>query len=161
MFSFPFLSASAKSYVEDSPDRPKFGRGTHIAVDRPGGYAHHGIYWGWGKVIHHSGWSKAFEKGPISYAPLDEFAGGGAIYVVTHENQRHWKEIVSAARQAADNANASEWQYSLTNSNCEHFATWCCTGQKHSRQVDTVTWIVFGPVGKGLLDRFVLGDENE
>ena len=159
MFFLPFLSVPVNALVQDSADRPRFPRGTHIAVNRPLGYAHHGIYWGWGKVIHHSGFSAAFDKGPISYTSLEEFAAGGAVYVIEHEDQRHWKVIVAAAREAEENADAPEWQYSLTRSNCEHFAFWCATGRKHSSQVKTVTEVLIGPVGMRLLDRFASGEE--
>jgi hypothetical protein len=107
VISLPFLSAPAKTVIDDSSDRPRFFRGTHLAVDRTF-YTHHGVYWGWGKVIHHSGFSTSFAKGPITYAPLEEFASGGQVYVVEHENPRHWKEIVTAARLAAENTNNPE-----------------------------------------------------
>ena len=110
--------------------RKKIPIGSHIKVNR-GTYAHHGIYVGRGKVIHHSGWSTGiFKKGPIAMVSLEEFLDGGDLGVVEYGRKLSKEKILANARSKLDEEN-----YSIFSNNCEHFATWCSTGTRKSAQV--------------------------
>lgn len=106
--------------------------GAHIYSTRLG-YTHHGIYVGSGKVIHHSGWSKAFEKGPIACESLKVFCDGNGYRVKRYDAPAFSPvEVVTRARLKLKGGTT---KYNLIFSNCEHFATWCITGEESSEQV--------------------------
>jgi Lecithin retinol acyltransferase len=107
--------------------------GSHIKVSRPG-YYHHGIYEGRWLVIHYAGLSSSWiKKGQVSRTSLKEFARGSEIELVVHENALSKEEIISNARSRLD-----EDDYGVFSNNCEHFATWCATGNSQSKQVQAV-----------------------
>lgn len=134
--------------IVDAEPTARYVAGTHLCSPRKGGaYTHHGIYVGGGQVIHHSGWSDERTEGKLEQVSLEEFRRGYDIAIVEHRGPKpHWSTVVSRAKRALKDPNAPEWQYSAALRNCEHFATWCVTGQKHSTQVDRVIRIVLGPV---------------
>lgn len=106
--------------------------GAHIYSSR-GVYDHHGIYVGRNRVIHHSGFTEAFVKGPIAMTSLEAFCAGGDFQVRTYEKSTFPRqEIVLRARQLLKTGGND---YHLFSNNCEHFATWCATGVHESLQV--------------------------
>lgn len=106
--------------------------GSHLYSPRFG-YDHHGIYVGLGKVIHHSGWSDAFQKGPIECTTIEKFCAGNGFKIKVYVSMVYSPpEIVMRARLRLRAGNS---KYNLLFSNCEHFATWCVTGEESSEQV--------------------------
>lgn len=106
--------------------------GDHIKVLRRRGrlrYYHHGVDVGGGYVI---------SKGPdgIVLETLDEFAGGVQPVTV-----RYWPGKKLPRELCAQNAHLLYQNppmvgaYSLWASNCEHFATFCCSFECRSEQV--------------------------
>ena len=104
--------------------------GDHIYVRRQGIlYAHHGIYAGSGKVIHFSGLEN--EKiAPLVHATfLMRFLKGGELKRRDYRCRLAPSETLRIARELLDATD-----YSLLFNNCEHFATYCATGRRQSRQ---------------------------
>lgn len=105
--------------------------GDHIRVKRSGRfYTHHGIYVGDGKVIHFTGSIREKIDPEVQETDLRRFLKGGIL------RRRDYKERLSAAEtiriareQLFDKGYSTIWN------NCEHFATYCATGRKKSRQV--------------------------
>ncbi len=113
-------------------------------------YDHHGIYVGNGEVLHYSGLSSGFSKGPISRTSLKDFMGDDPCTV-----RRHTAPLYSgdeAAKRAKDRLCLSMTEkYNVISNNCEHFANWCIEGDRASFQVENLTNVVFGSVGGGAL----------
>lgn len=107
-------------------------RGDHIKVRRYGGlYSHHGIDMGDGTVIHFSGEPCRRGDARVCRADLESFLAGGRLTVVRHRGPvRHPDDVAAAAEDGLHRQD-----YSLLRNNCEHFATWCKTGRRHSGQV--------------------------
>lgn len=90
-------------------------------------YEHHGIDCGDGTVIHYS---KRGEVPKVTQTTLAEFAGTGRVMV------KHYATCyVPDATIVRAKSRLGEQKYSLLLNNCEHFATWCKTGQSVSVQV--------------------------
>lgn len=104
-------------------------RGDHLWVRRTG-YSHHGIYCGDGTVIHFSGDPGSKKRACIFRSDLDSFSIGETIQVVEYGERFGPNETVRRAE-----SRLGESGYSLFGNNCEHFATWCCTGKHQSDQV--------------------------
>nr|WP_260433895.1 lecithin retinol acyltransferase family protein [Burkholderia sp. Bp8998] len=106
--------------------------GAHLVSDR-GGYSHHGIYVGNGRVVHYAGLCTSLHRGPIEEVTLERFAAGHAVRVVPHPYAAY------AGRAAVLRARSrlGENRYRLLTNNCEHFCTWCVEGTGHSEQVRT------------------------
>jgi hypothetical protein len=102
-----------------------FQRGDHLYVDY-GGYTHHGIYYGHGKVIHY------YDK-KIRESSLKKFANGNIdkIFVRAYSRCSDTEKVRSRAKRKL-----GDRRYNLITSNCEHFATWCKTGKWRSKQVE-------------------------
>jgi hypothetical protein len=104
--------------------------GSHIRVRRPG-YYHHGTYEGRWRVIHYAGKSSDLIKiGPIARTTLEAFADKSEIEVVEYDEALSREEIISRAK-----SRLHEDGYHILWNNCEHFATWCMTGNSESKQV--------------------------
>ena len=103
----------------------QFQRGDHLYVDY-GGFTHHGIYYGHGKVIHYLG-----DK--VCKDSLKKFARGDIdkISVKSYHQCSNVEEVRARAKRKL-----GEKKYNLLISNCEHFATWCKTGKWRSKQVE-------------------------
>lgn len=99
-------------------------QGDHIYVNL-GVIDHHGIDCGDGTVIHLSK-----KKGRISQDTLHSFARGNSIYVKRRKHSYSPEQIVQRAK-----SKLGETGYNLGLNNCEHFASWCHSGQHHSKQV--------------------------
>lgn len=107
-------------------------KGDHIKVWRMGGlYAHHGIDMGDGTVIHFAGEPLRNRGARVCRTDLPNFLQGAHPILVRHRGSvRHPDDVVAAAE-----AQLSHADYSLWRNNCEHFATYCKTGKRRSRQV--------------------------
>jgi len=107
-------------------------------------YLHHGIDLGDGTVVHarpHE-FRNPFGGGRVVRTSLAEFAEGRAVRV-RNEPPAAFSPDEIAARALA---HVDRDGYDLVIDNCEHFATWCATGRRSSRQVD----IVIGRVAAGV-----------
>ena len=110
-------------------------RGDHIYVVRKAGYSHHGIDYGDGTVIHFSGEPGAAKRDAcITRASLDDFLKGGRLKVREYGLRDDPDTTIARAESELGSTN-----YHLISNNCEHFATWCCTGKKASAQVRGAT----------------------
>jgi hypothetical protein len=108
-------------------------RGDHIKVRRYGLlYAHHGIDLGDGRIVHFGEPGKEAPQASVRITSLEDFLKGGRPLVVEYppETALDPEESVRLAL-----AEVGEMGYSLAFNNCEHFATYCKTGRKESRQV--------------------------
>lgn len=127
------LSNNAINNVID----PLFGRkidindlekGDHIEVKRFG-YSHHGISIGNGVVIHYGGPNKDMNNAMVCQITSEDFANGGELFLVQHapSSEETVKRAIACLGQKG---------YDLFENNCEHFANYCVTGKKESKQVD-------------------------
>jgi hypothetical protein len=106
--------------------------GAHLVTSR-GGYEHHGIYAGAGKVVHYAGFAAGHCRGPVVEVTLDCFAAGNAIAIRLHPCAQYMgTEAVQRAR-----SRLGENRYRLLTNNCEHFCAWCLSGESRSQQVET------------------------
>ncbi len=109
--------------------------GDRVEVNRwlagtPLRYVHHGIDMGDGTVVHarpHD-FRKPFGGGSVVRTTLAEFADGAEVRTTLEPPAAFPAEDV--ARRAAAHVGRDGY--------CEHFATWCATGQRRSRQVEAV-----------------------
>lgn len=108
--------------------------GDHIYVLRTMGYTHHGIDCGDGTVIHFSG-EPGIGKASSSIVrdTIGNFSRGSTIHVMRYRHRFDPEETLMRA-----NSRLGESNYHLLSNNCEHFATWCCTGRSASQQVSKV-----------------------
>jgi len=121
--------------------------GMHLISPRQG-YTHHGIYVGNGQVIHYSGYSHGFHRGPVSEVSVEDFSKGHGIAICRNSARFSAEEIVRRAR-----SRLAENSYQLLSNNCEHFCSWCITGRHHSEQVENLLSFpekLFGPVYRNL-----------
>jgi hypothetical protein len=95
-------------------------------------YAHHGIDLGDGRIVHFGEPGKDAAQAAIRITGMHEFLKDGRPIVVQYEPEQMLapEESVRLAL-----AGVGEKDYSLAFNNCEHFATYCKTGSKESRQV--------------------------
>jgi hypothetical protein len=99
-------------------------------------YLHHGIDMGDGTVVHArpDDPRRVFAGGRVERTSLEAFADGRPVAVANEPPAAFPPDEV--ARRAA--AHVGREGYSPAVDNCEHFATWCATGRRQSRQVDLV-----------------------
>lgn len=116
-------------------------RGDRLQVRRrlfglPLHYMHHGIDMGDGTVVHArpDDTHRLFAGGRIVQTTLDEFAQGAVVEAIAEPLAVFPADEV--ARRAL--AHVGREGYCPVVDNCEHFATWCATGERRSRQVDAV-----------------------
>ena len=126
-------------------------QGDRLAVERRVAgstvtYSHHGVDVGDGTVVHArpDDFRDPFGGGRVERASLEEFAAGRAVRVVTEPPATFApREIVA---RALDHVGRDG--YCPVVDNCEHFATWCATGRRASRQVDLVAARVVAAAGR-------------
>ncbi len=131
-------------------------KGDHlIAVMRY--YTHHGIDIGDGTVVHwcsdlpstnHGSLSDLLARkvsAAIRRTSLEAFHEGRPYYVSNHPNQFDADRIVERAL-----SRVGETGYHLIWNNCEHFATWCTTGQHYSSQVARLMGPLRGRITRAL-----------
>jgi hypothetical protein len=105
--------------------------GAHLVSPRRG-YTHHGIYVGGGRVIHYSGFSQRWWRGPVEEVSIEQFALGHPVAMRDTAQARHrGAERVERAR-----LRLGENRFSLWSNNCEHFCNWCVQGISCSTQID-------------------------
>lgn len=111
-------------------------KGDHIYVTRPLGYTHHGIDCGDGTVIHFTGEPGNTSKAAASIARsmLADFALDSIVHVRDYKEKDEPQVVISRAESKLGSTD-----YHLVTNNCEHFATWCCTGRTASQQVRMVS----------------------
>lgn len=103
-------------------------RGDHIYVKRQRRYTHHGIDCGDGSVIHFVRPRGGVRR--VARTPLHEFMVGSEIRVRTYRRRLTAEETIRNAESRIGSVG-----YHLLTNNCEHLATWCCTGRPVSTQV--------------------------
>ena len=105
--------------------------GDHIYVRRKGRfYTHHGIYAGDGKVIHVTGSLREKVDPEVRETDLPGVLKGGTL------KRRHYKKRLPASETVRiAEKHISDKSYSMIWNNCEHFATYCVTGKRKSKQV--------------------------
>jgi hypothetical protein len=103
--------------------------GDHIYVKRLL-YSHHGIYAGDGNVIHYTGEEKEKKDPLVRETDIEDFLKGGNLKKRAYRKCLPPSETLSLAKE-----HLSDRSYSLSLNNCEHFATYCATGKKKSKQV--------------------------
>ncbi|NLO33506.1 MAG: lecithin retinol acyltransferase family protein [Candidatus Hydrogenedentes bacterium] len=136
-------------------------KGDHIRVKRMGAlYYHHGIDMGDGTIIHFSGELFDDENAEVIRTPEEEFLEGNEKRIVSYEDRDDLLPIKETLKRAK--ANLGNKGYDLFFNNCEHFATYCKTGKKESRQVrkaatTAVTTALVAMVAVGL---FIAGQRD-
>lgn len=99
-------------------------------------YIHHGIEMGDGTVIHacpHD-FRNPFGGGSVERTSLEVFADGGIVRRTIHPPAAFPPDEVAARAESQLGRDG----YCPLVDNCEHFATWCATGMRRSRQVDII-----------------------
>ena len=99
-------------------------------------YMHHGIDMGDGTVVHArpTDFLNPFGGGSVVQTSWAEFADGRPVRVVPFRAARYTPEEI-AARAASQVGRPG---YCPLVQNCEHFSTWCATGEPTSRQIEIV-----------------------
>jgi Lecithin retinol acyltransferase len=103
-------------------------------VARRRGYVHFGIFVGGGRVVHYAG-RLQYPQGLVEEVSLQDFAAGRPVYVGSAPNRfASTEDVVRRAR-----SRLGERSYDVLLNNCEHFCSWCQTGEARSAQVDRLT----------------------
>ena len=99
-------------------------------------YMHVGIDLGDGTVVHArpDDFRHPFGGGRIERTTLERFASGATVRVVLDPPTEFSPDTVANRALAA----VGREGYCPVVANCEHFATWCATGERRSRQVEAV-----------------------
>jgi hypothetical protein len=116
--------------------------GAHIYVERDW-FSHHGIDCGDGTVIDFAGQGGGKDTACIRRVTLAEFAQGAPVQTRNYGPCYNPEVIVARGVSMIGQSG-----YDLFSNNCEHFATWCVTGEHSSAQVEAV-WSTAGMVGVG------------
>lgn len=114
-------------------------------------YSHHGLYIGNRRVIHYAGYANGFSAGGsqrVEMVSLEAFSTGQPVRICTHAERPF--DHAEAVRRAL--SRLGEDKYNLLWRNCEHFATWCCTGEERSEQVRKATIRLGLATGRILLE---------
>jgi len=89
---------------------------------------------------------KKFSRIQREAIPKEKFLNE-TVYVYDYEGSSYSPDTVIRRALSVEN-DVIEWdEYDLVSNNCEHFATWCKTGQKNSKQVETVGTLAALAVG--------------
>ncbi len=112
--------------------------GDHIYVRRLV-YSHHGIYMGDGTVIHYTGEEKEKKDPLIRETGIEDFLKDGKLKRRSYKKRLQPSETFSLAKK-----HLSDNSYSLAFNNCEHFATYCATGKRKSRQLRAAVGCLVG-----------------
>ena len=122
--------------------------GDHVYVKRPTRhYKHHGIYIGHGQVIHVSGSIREKRDPEVRQSDLATFLNGGILRRRDYKKRLPAAETIRLAKKHLHNKH-----FSIVRNNCEHFASFCVTGKKKSRQVRKILYgLTTATIGIGLL----------
>jgi hypothetical protein len=136
MYNRPGLFLESLMPLSEKDLRP----GDHIYVRRRAAlYSHHGIYAGAGKVFHYLGAEKEKKDPLVRITTIGDFLKGGKLRRRDYKKRLSPPETLKMAKgHLASNG------YSLAFNNCEHFACYCATGNKKSRQVHNVMGALVG-----------------
>jgi lecithin:retinol acyltransferase len=118
--------------------------GAHIYVERDF-FSHHGIDCGDGTAIDFAGRGAGKNTAIIRRVTLAEFANGALIRTRSYGTCYPAELVVARAIAMIGRSG-----YDLFSNNCEHFATWCVTGEHSSAQVEAA-WSAVGVIGMGKL----------
>jgi len=105
--------------------------GAHLVTPRFG-YEHHGIYVGDGRVVHYAGMSRTLRGGPVQEVSLEAFLAGRPLRTRAHARAGFAPTVVVERARSR----VGENRYRVTTNNCEHFCSWCLSGQSRSEQVE-------------------------
>ena len=108
-------------------------RGDHIYVSR-GIYTHHGVDAGEGTGIHFTGEPGSKRNAAVACSSMTDFLQGAQCKV-----RRYGRRDDAETTIARAESQLGITGYHLLFHNCEHFATWCCTGRGVSQQVRGAT----------------------
>jgi hypothetical protein len=123
-----------ESSTEAVPAPVVLERGDHIRVFRAW-FWHHGLFLGGDEVIHVASDQRRHKQtAKVRRSTLAEFADGGSIEKVAYGKRLPPDESVARAEACLGGSG-----YHLTANNCEHFVTWCVTGERSSTQVEDVS----------------------
>lgn len=111
-------------------------RGDHIRVWSKWQVWHEAIYIGDDEVIEHA---KPNQGGRVRRLSLRDFVDGDTVQVVPYNHCDPPEVVVRHARSAL-----GKGSYALFSQNCEHFARWCKTGQKESKQLQGASVAALG-----------------
>lgn len=98
--------------------------GTLLAIRIRGLFDHVGIATGYGTVIHSSA-----RNGRVTEDDLSVFAGGRPVRPIPYASGLSGSAVVVRARSKIGQ------RYNVLVRNCEHFVTWCLSGEARSRQL--------------------------
>jgi hypothetical protein len=115
-------------------------RGDHLKVTRFG-YTHHAIDCGDGTVIHFAGEDREKAQPVVRRARYADFARDGRVTVVRHRFALDPEEAAARAEMRL-----GEGRYHVIFNNCEHFASWCASGARRSRQAHRGLQVASGVV---------------
>src|SRR5262245_35220683 len=118
-------------------------RGDHIFVHRLG-YTHHGIDCGDGTVVHYTGELGQKKEAAIRRTGLVDCLKNGHLNLRPYGRCDPPHVVVDRAE-----SRLGEDKYHLAFNNCEHFATWCKTGNASSEQVKDAASMTGGGVAGG------------
>jgi hypothetical protein len=137
--------------------------GDHIAVGRPWGYSHHGIYVGDERVIQFGGQISDKPGATIGAVTLDEFARGGRVRAIVHRPLKSDGWQLREAERADRAIGKAEWlleqhnqwlgdrrrfsPYNVIANNCEHAATFCATTMRAESLQATLLFGLFTLMG--------------
>jgi hypothetical protein len=107
-------------------------RGDHLTVSRRY-FTHHGIDLGDGRVVHYDGEPGNTTNAEVVISSRAVFAAGGKIWVRRYPRGTALSPDETIRRALS---RVGERGYHLLISNCEHFASWCKTGEARSTQIE-------------------------
>ena len=113
-------------------------------------YNHCGIYEGEGYVIHFAspeGSEINPENAVVHRASYEKFKYGCPVKVLDLEGSKSADETLRRARSLIGKKG-----YNLLTFNCDHFATWCKTGEYRSIQVDEVKAVLRKSIGGSITE---------
>jgi len=138
------LVVMKSTLTSSTPTQARYNpvRGAHVYVERDV-YSHHGIDCGDGTVIDFAGQDAGKRTASIRRVTLAEFAQGAPVRTRAYGSDYGAEVVVARATSMIGRSG-----YDLFSNNCEHFATWCVTGEHSSAQVEMV-WSTAGVIGVG------------
>ena len=111
--------------------------GALLAVRMRGLFDHVGIATGYGTVIHASA-----RLGSVQETDLADFSGGRPVRQVPYRSPLSGAQVVVRARGRIGQ------RYNLLVRNCEHFVSWCLSGEASSRQLGPLDMRIGGRKGR-------------
>lgn len=120
-------------------DMPRIG--DVIYVHR-GLYKHYGVYVGGGQAVHFAakdGSETNADSAIVHKCEMSAFLKGGMLLVDTLVKHKYsFEETAQRALSCVGERGHFDNGYNLVFNNCEHFASWCASGEDRSKQVESV-----------------------